>query len=191
VKIYVNATIEALGESEKINETLTQYDYIEFVVEGKIEQVREVFVDDIIHSGLSVGIKADIVIGEFVNYNLTSSATSVTEILALKTSNAERTNYQTVYRQLEKKPTPLGFIPWLLCMPLRGASWANGLIEALFYIYWFTVSAPIIAPFTYIKRYKRHSEFVQSTKDLLTNLDRLNSSIELPKELIETIHQLS
>jgi len=190
MKHYQNIKIEALGESTKVSDVYTCYDYIELAVDGRIEQVRSVFVHDMVNSGLSVGIDADIVIGELIEYSLFTTAIDVTELFVLKTSRTERASYETLIDELNRKPTLLGLIPWMLLMPLRAMRGGGHPIGMLLLLYWVVIATPFVAPFTYFKRYKRHAELVEDTQRLFAKLNEPSSTIKPPDELVEVVSQL-
>ncbi len=182
---YENATINALGESRKTSEIYTQYDYIELIVDGQVTQIRSVLVHDSVNAGLVVGLKADFVFADYFIYETFSQAVEVTECVAIKTPELERSYYDSLIDELKDCPTALRIIPWILAMPiraLRGPSSGSNPIGVLFLIYWVVIATPFVAPFTYLTRRKRYSQLKAKTKRFF-EANAAKPVFTLPKEL--------
>ena len=186
MRFLSNVRVEALGESRKVSDEYTIYDYIEFVVDGRLEQVKQIYVHDTVNAGLVSGMTGEFIVGSLCEHSCVTTPRYITELFASKTQTVERTNFDPIVEELQRKPTLLGLIPWIFGLPIRvwnAGKYQTNVLGLLIFIFWAIIAAPFVAPFTYFNRYKRYRSLVKETKNLVNSLVKYESGLHLDSQL--------
>lgn len=199
IQHFENTYINTLGESRKPMDEYTRYSYLELKTKGRLIQLRDVFVHDSLNAGLLAGERVDLAIATIPQYSTFSISEPVNECIFLKTAGEERTSFTTLIDQLKKKPSYPKIIFWIITMPLRvfgsslkrvRTSGLGGLIGTFALTYFSLFLAPIVGPYTFIKRRRVYRELTNSSQEFLSRAKSKSDSSVSYDQLSESIHPL-
>ncbi|GAA6139698.1 hypothetical protein NBRC116583_34450 [Arenicella sp. 4NH20-0111] len=197
IQFHGNAQINVLGEARKPMDDYTLYSYIELKVNNQLIQFRDIYVHDQINAGLVPGTSASVAIASFMEYSVYSLAEPINEMILLKTKNEERIHFTALIEELKKTPRYPKLFLWIILMPIRvvrstfsssGVGGLGGLIGGLTVGYCSIFLAPVVAPFTFLKRRRTYRELVKSSKVFLEQTQKFsqnNTEYQLLQEHIE------
>jgi len=197
IQHFENTYINTLGESRKPIDEYTLYSYLELKTKGELTQLRDVFVHDSVNAGLLVGEQVDLAIATMPQYSTFSISEPMNECIFLKTDSEERTNFITLIEQLKRKPSYPKVIFWIITMPLRvfgsclrkvRTSGLGGLIGTFALTYFSLFLAPIVEPYTFIKRRRIYRELSNSSHEFLSKARSKNYNSAAYDQLSENIH---